>query len=392
MTLKINSLFDSGAVDVVDASRPDDVRLRLRPDSASAFAQWFHFRVSGVAGQACTYTFENASEAAYPDGWRDYHVVASHDSVNWFRVADTSYDGKALQWRHTAPSDSVWFAYFEPYGELRHHAFLGEVAGSGRAQCADLGLTLHGRPLTCVTVGDGVVGGAAGDAVAGAAATAPIWIIARQHPGETMAEWFVEGFLRRLLGLGEWAGDPVGRALRARAVFHIVPNMNPDGAALGNLRTNASGANLNREWMQPSAERSPEVLAVREAIAASGVGMFFDIHGDESLPYNFVAGSEMLPDFTDAQRATQDAFIARFKSVSPDFQNVHGYAPGHYSADALTLASKYIGNRFGCLSLTLEMPFKDNADLPDPVVGWNGARSMALGAAMCLAILQQLDD
>ncbi|WP_347556656.1 M14-type cytosolic carboxypeptidase [Robbsia sp. KACC 23696] len=391
MTVKITSLFDSGAVEVVDASRADDIRLRLRPDNASAFAQWFHFRASGVAGRACVYTFENASEAAYPDGWRDYHVVASHDSVNWFRVADTHYDGQVLRWQHTSPSDSVWFAYFEPYGEARHHAFLGEVAASGRATCADLGLSLQGRPLTCVSVGDAVVNGTDGAAGAGAS-PAPIWMIARQHPGETMAEWFVEGFLRRLLGLGEWAGDPVGRALRERAVFHIVPNMNPDGAALGNLRTNAAGANLNREWMQPSAERSPEVLMVREAIAASGIAMFFDIHGDESLPYNFVAGSEMLPDFSDAQRATQDAFIARFKAVSPDFQDVHGYEAGHYSADALTLASKYIGNRYGCLSLTLEMPFKDNADLPDPRVGWNGARSMALGAAMCLAILRQLDD
>ena len=45
------------------------------------------------------------------------------------------------------------------------------------------------------------------------------------------------------------------------------------------------------------------------------------------------------------------------------------------------MGSQYIGHAFGCLSLTLEMPFKDNADVPDPHVGWNGARSAALGAA-----------
>lgn len=26
-----------------------------------------------------------------------------------------------------------------------------------------------------------------------------VWITARQHPGETMAEWFMEGFIDRLL-------------------------------------------------------------------------------------------------------------------------------------------------------------------------------------------------
>jgi hypothetical protein len=38
------------------------------------------------------------------------------------------------------------------------------------------------------------------------------------------------------------------------------------------------------------------------------------------------------------------------------------------------------------------MPFKDNADLPVPQVGWNGARSAVLGAAILQPILLSLDD
>jgi len=38
-----------------------------------------------------------------------------------------------------------------------------------------------------------------------------------------------------------------------------VPNVNPDGAMRGHLRTNAAGANLNREWAKPTMEHSPEV-------------------------------------------------------------------------------------------------------------------------------------
>jgi murein tripeptide amidase MpaA len=119
--------------------------------------------------------------------------------------------------------------------------------------------------------------------------------------------------------------------------------------------------------------------------------MFFDIHGDEDLPYVFVAGSEMLPSFTEQQRKEQGAFIEAFKVASPDFQTEHGYAASKYKEDALKLASKYVGHRFGCLSLTLEMPFKDNANLPDERVGWNGERSAALGAAMLAAILKQIE-
>lgn len=38
----------------------------------------------------------------------------------------------------------------------------------------------------------------------------------------------------------------------------------------GHLRTNACGANLNREWAHPTAERSPEVLAVSQAMKKTG--------------------------------------------------------------------------------------------------------------------------
>jgi murein tripeptide amidase MpaA len=50
-----------------------------------------------------------------------------------------------------------------------------------------------------------------------------IWANARQHPGEVMAEYFLEGFIERLLD----ESDPVARSLRRAATFHCVPNMNP---------------------------------------------------------------------------------------------------------------------------------------------------------------------
>jgi murein tripeptide amidase MpaA len=377
MSISITNHFDAGAIDVLSCDDPADIRLRVRPDSHAAFAQWFYFRVSGARGEPLVMTFENAAECAFAEGWRDYQAMASYDRVNWFRVP-TRYDGKVMVIEHAPDFDRIYYAYFEPYSEERHSEFLGAVQQMPHATLTEIGRTVQGRPMSLLTLG------VPNDDEK--ARKKNIWIIARQHPGETMAEWFVEGLVKRLSGWGDWAGDPVARVLFDRAVFHIVPNMNPDGSVLGNLRTNAAGANLNREWMEPDAARSPEVLAVRNAIQALGCDMFFDIHGDEALPYVFVAGSEMLPGFTDSQAKEQAAFVEFFKQASPDFQDVHGYESSKYQTDALKLASKYVGNQFGCLSLTLEMPFKDNANLPDERVGWNGERSAALGAAMLQAI------
>ena len=56
----------------------------------------------------------------------------------------------------------------------------------------------------------------------------------------------------------------IAQRLLQHAVFYVVPNMNPDGSVRGNLRTNAAGANLNREWMTPSLETSPGGFCCKE--------------------------------------------------------------------------------------------------------------------------------
>jgi murein tripeptide amidase MpaA len=374
MTIKISQNFDSGAIEVLRADSAATIELNLRDDNAADIRQWFHFRLQGARGQAVTMRFLNAGQATYAKGYEGYNAVASYDSENWFRVP-TSFDGDVMTIKHTPDLDSVYYAYFEPYSWERHLRLLGEVAENPAARVLDLGSTVDGRDMNLVVIG-------------APEAEKKVWVIARQHPGESMAEWFVEGLVDALLD----DANPISRKLLQRCCFYIVPNMNPDGSVRGNLRTNAAGANLNREWMTPSLERSPEVLCVKNKIHETGVDMFFDIHGDEALPYNFVAGNEMLENFTPEQAASQKAFIERYKNASPDFQDKYGYAASKYKEDMLTLASKYIGHHFKCLALTLEMPFKDNADLPDAYVGWNGARSAALGRAILQPILLSLDD
>jgi murein tripeptide amidase MpaA len=373
--ISISSTFDSGAIEVVAAERADDIRVAIRADSHAEFRQWFHFRVQGARGKLCRIRFINAGACTYVDGWRGYRVVASYDRHSWFRVP-TTFDGTEMTVDQTLERDSIYYAYFEPYSWERHLDLLGRAESSPLARVRRLGATIDGRDFDVVTVG------------AAGRDKRSLWVIARQHPGETMAEWFVEGMLERLLDRSE----PVARALLERAVVHIVPNMNPDGSVRGNLRTNAAGANLNREWMTPTLERSPEVYHARAAMHESGVDALLDVHGDESLPYVFVDGCERLDGFSPQQGALQKAFGETFRQASPDFQQVHGYPDNKETKVNLTLASKYVGHAFGCLSLTLEMPFKDNADLPDEAVGWNGERSKRLGAAALEPLLAVLPD
>lgn len=110
-TLRVSSAFDGGNAEVVEATDPGAIRLRIREDAAAGFLQWFHFRVTG-ADAPIVVRIENAGDAAYAKGWVGYQAVASTDRERWVRVP-TSYADGVLEIRHPA-APAVWFAYFAP--------------------------------------------------------------------------------------------------------------------------------------------------------------------------------------------------------------------------------------------------------------------------------------
>jgi murein tripeptide amidase MpaA len=377
--IDISDSFDAGNIEVVDASNPQDLRLQIRKDHGSDHYQWFHFRVCGARATALRLRIINAGGASYVDGWQGYRACYSYDRQTWRRVADTSYADGVLTIAHTPERDAVWYAYFAPYSMERHHDLVAGCLASPRVRHERLGQTLDGQDLDLLRVSEG------GE---GPTAKKRCWVFARQHPGESMAEHFIEGLLVRLLD----PDDPVARALLAKAEFWIVPNMNPDGSRRGHLRTNAAGANLNREWLEPSMERSPEVHLVREKMRATGVDFALDVHGDEGLPYNFIAGPDGVESSTGKTRALQAKFEAELVAANPDFQTEHGYPEAEPGQANMTMATNWIADAFGALSMTLEMPFKDNADAPDPEFGWSPGRCRKLGEGVLAALLRVVDE
>lgn len=358
--IKITDSFDSGNIRVVDCSNPQDIQLEIKKDHKSDFFQWFHFQVQTTPGTKLKMRILNASESAYVPGWENYRAVASYDREDWFRVATTSFDGKELTIEFTPEYHSTRFAYFAPYSNERHLSLIENSQLDSKCELISLGETLDGREMSLLKIGNG---------------PKKVWMTARQHPGESMAEWFVEGFLERLLD----EAQPLARKALEEATFYVVPNMNPDGSFRGHLRTNANGVNLNREWQTPSLENSPEVYLVRGKMDETGVDIFLDIHGDENLPYNFVAGSEGNLSYNEKIEKHENIFKEAYLEVSPDFQTKYGYDIEAKGEANMTVATNAMADRFDCLAYTLEMPFKDNADLPCERYGWSAPRSKILG-------------
>ena len=371
----ITSNFDAGNISVVSAETPSDIRLEINNDNQSEFYQWFYFRVSDVRDTALTLKIMNAGGAAYVDGWTDYQACASYDRDTWFRVP-TRYEDGVLTIETEPEEDSIYFAYFAPYSMERHLDLIADISTSPLVRTSVLGHTLDGQALDLVEIGYGPEG------------RKPVWLMARQHPGESMAEWWMEGALDFLLD----DENPVARKMLDQLHFYIVPNMNPDGSQRGHLRTNAAGINLNREWADATMEKSPEVYLVRKKMHETGVAFHMDVHGDEGLPYNFLAGYEGIPSLTDAQLKLFTDYQDLLCLVSPDFQKTYGYAKDAPGTSDLKKCTDYVAETFGCLAMTLEMPFKDNADMPDADFGWSPDKCRHLAHACLTTLFQMMEE
>jgi murein tripeptide amidase MpaA len=370
-SLFVDAAFDSGNIEVLSIDE-STARLAIRKDHMSEFFQWFHFRVACTAGEEFVLKITGLNASAYPGGWTGYDACVSEDRDYWGRAPSTfdkDEEGGTLTIRYTPETSLAWFAYFAPYSMERHHDLIADAAISDGVEVVRLGTSLDGQPIDCIELGEG---------------TRQVWFYGRQHPGETMAEWWMEGAIECLID----SADPVSRALRKACRLHIVPNCNPDGSRRGHLRTNAAGINLNREWNNPTAEKSPEVLAIRNRMDMAGVEFAMDIHGDEAIPAVFLAGFEGIPSWTSLQGEHFYRYQRILDRRTPDFQTKLGYPKAPAGKANLSMSTNQLAERFGACAMTLEMPFKDLADFPEPEQGWSPERCK-LFARECLAALAE---
>lgn len=372
--IQINAAFDSGNIEVL-AIEGNKARLAIPYDAGGEFKQWYHFRVSGAAGRELELKITGLNDSAYPGGWTDYDSCVSEDRDYWTRASssfDKDEDGGTLTIRHAPSGDVAWFAYFAPYSMERHHDLVAEAAASEGVTHHHLGNSVDGQPIDCLEIGEGET---------------VVWLYARQHPGETQAEWWMEGALERLTD----PADPVAMHLRKRCRIFVVPNVNPDGSRRGHLRTNAAGRNLNREWEKPDADKSPEVLHLRNAMDANPPVFAMDVHGDEAIPVAFLAGYEGIPSWTDEHGERFYSYERILDRRTPDFQTEQGYDKAKPGSANLSMSTNQVAERFGATAMTLEMPYKDNPNFPEPEQGWSPERCKALAHDCLAALLEWLD-
>jgi hypothetical protein len=306
-------------------------------------------------------------------------------------------------------------------------------AGGGGGAILRVGTLCHslaGNPLPLLTIT------AFSDGAAAVALRPYIVLSARVHPGESNGSWALRGAVDFLT-----SSAPAAAELRRRAVFKVVPMLNPDGVLNGNHRTGLAGVDLNRHWAAPRIDTAPTIWHLRALImalqqraaavaaaaaatppppleqspalplAAAPVLMFCDFHGHSRRRNGFTFGCHELVGEGEAPTpGALPADVLRGVGVAaPGAANVAGRLfPKLLAARAPTFAfsscswrvtrDKLSAARVAMwkdallpAAYTLEAGFAGASTGPAAGVHYGVAAYQDLGAAFCLALLDWLE-
>lgn len=255
----------------VDFESGNAAGLHLRDDGAVGFTiesepggeeyLWFYFSIVSHDQEKLEFVLENAAGAHQTgERWKITKPWFSADGQTWVRSAQAQYGREpslsgllkppVFRFRSPIVADTLRVAYFQPYTNADLRNYLKGIEGLPGVVCSALGRTEEGRNIAQVLIG--------GSVEIGAEDRQQIWIICREHPGETPASFVCEGLMNALIS------HPAGRRLRDAYDFVIIPLLNSDGTAHGFYYHNANAVNLARDWVE---FRSSEVRSLRDALA-----------------------------------------------------------------------------------------------------------------------------
>ena len=236
------------------------VDICLANEIEGAASQWFFFQVlDHRAGEPIHFSVLNEGRSLYPRGWINYRPVYSSDGHRWERVDAASFTGKGtLEFVIQKPPTSFFVAWYEPYTLTRFLKWISRIRQKG-----GVNVDVSSNDFISLTMGRAVTGS--------------IVIIARQHPGETMASFFIEGLLNGLL---EYYLSPSKASLLELFEVKIYPLMNPAGVRRGRHRYSEGSVDFNRSWMNDNPPIELQQVK-RELKEIRALHCFFDIHGDE---------------------------------------------------------------------------------------------------------------
>ena len=247
MVIEVDTAVPFGnACGVEVRTEGDTATVRFHPDPhGGPECLWFYFRLRRLADagvRRVRLVMDGLTNVLGGGAPAVLRPVARYAGGDWARLAAGQDPGPGADlpracWVIDAPLTFVDVALCYPYGVPDLDRLVRESRGFWRAD--QIGRSQAGRPLVRLS---NALGQQDGDRPG-------LFLVARQHSGETPGSWVLDGFLRRLAQAGERA-----------PLTWAAPLANIDGVEQGDYGKDGFPYDLNRAWRPPAMRHETLVI------------------------------------------------------------------------------------------------------------------------------------
>jgi len=332
-------------VEVTRVGKATEVRFAADPHGGPE-CLWFCFRVRRLEASSTNsvrLVLKHFGNLLGGSDLEKMRPVVRYDSGDWERldpgVRMELPDGRVQGvWDVDAPETFFDAALCYPYGRAEVDRLVRDAAGYWRKDT--IGVSQAGRPLVRLSNDPGAPG----------CARAGLYLVARQHSGETPGSWVLDGFLRRMAEFGDEA-----------PLIWAIPLSNIDGVEQGDYGKDNFPYDLNRAWSHPPMRHETHVFGadVRGWSNRCRPVLGIDFHApggcESDGVYTHVPDPKAYPEMHTAVSEWAEAIKADLTRLyaAEDFGRVAKYA-SRWETPSFT---KFFCATFEKPALTLETPY-----------------------------------
>ena len=310
--------FDSARVNHCEIENKT-ISIKIKPENKPINdSPWYAFKV-----HAKTAT-EARVRIKYYGGKHRYHPKFSVDGIHWQALPYQLKKG-VLEFKLPISGQPVFVAGQEIVSNHAYESWIKTTANQFQLEKISLGKSVQGRAINAM--------------LSKGESNEYLLVLGRQHPPEITGALAYFPFSEALLA---------NTQLRQRYNILFVPNINPDGVALGHWRHNVNGVDLNRDWKQ---FEQPETTAIKrylDLIVKSGAKITYgvDFHSTHhDVFYTMPQGKGLKPDDTTVN------WLARLAKAEPNFTVLD--KPGHNPGKGVF--KQWLSDTYGVHAITYEM-------------------------------------
>jgi hypothetical protein len=258
--MQIDSNIPCGNIifDTIDINGTIHIKLN---QEFGTITHWFYFKVllSESTLNTLSFSIDNAGQSSFSKGWNNYAPFVSYDGEKWERIKKGSFLNGTFFFDVENRDKDFFVAYYQPYTLEKYNKWLDGIS-------SELQITKNAVMPDYIALGD--------------KSKPAIVIVARQHPGETMASFVIEDFIS-LIGQ-----KSLPESLLNKFSILIFPLLNKSGVEKGFHRLNANGNDLNRCWGNDKVDEIKFVKSILNSYLS--IHSIIDIHGDEVSNLNYL--------------------------------------------------------------------------------------------------------